>query len=295
MRLKFSVSAETSIGQVRKQNEDAFLVAVYDVEGGIRQFEDKAIAAVDCTDTSVLIAVADGLGGHAGGEIASWTAISAMRDFVQRQVELGEFNAHLPARSLLNEAIQECHRQVTLQGANSLTLRGMASTLTAGWIAQDRLHVMHVGDSRAYLLRNSVLIQLTTDHTLANRVFSGLNDLELQLNSQFSNVLWNTIGGGESIPSAEIVELKLEASDSILFCTDGLTNAVDHAAIQEILSDFGTPKDQCEDLVRLANGQGGKDNITALVLQVHETCDPDTYGNSNRDIVDISMDDTVDC
>lgn len=295
MRLKFSVSAETSIGQVRRQNEDAYLVAVYDVEGGIHQFGDKAIAAVDCTDTSVLIAVADGLGGHAGGEIASWTAISAMRDFVQQQVELGGFDSHLPARGLLNEAIQECHRQVTMQGSNSLELQGMASTLTAGWIAQDRLYVMHVGDSRAYLLRNGVLIQLTTDHTLANRVFSGLNDLELQLNSQFSNVLWNTIGGGESVPRAEIIELKLEANDTVLFCTDGLTNAIDHATIQEVLSDSGSPKDQCENLVRLANGQGGKDNITAIVLQAHDVCEPDTYGNSNRDKVDISMDDTVDC
>lgn len=276
MKVKLSISGATSIGHVRSENEDSFIVAKYDQSGNITEYGESMLSSIYCDGTSVLIAVADGLGGHAGGAIASRATIGSISTFVKQQIERGQLN-ETPHREIFTEAVQACHREVSQMGLSQPGLEEMASTLTAGWIARDYLYVIHVGDSRAYLLRRGDLRQLTTDHTLANRIAQGLSDeVDKEMYSRWSNVLWNTIGGSKQSPDAEITVQELIPGDQILFCTDGLSNSLDEQDIQRLLTQLSKPTDQCQELVGLANQLGGRDNITAVVLQVHELCDDES-------------------
>lgn len=272
MKVKLSISGETSIGHVRSENEDSFIVAKYDRSGNITEYGERILSTINCDDTSVLVAVADGLGGHAGGAIASQAAIGSISTFVKQQIERGLLN-DTPHCEILSEAVQACHHEVSQLGLSQPGLEEMASTLTAGWIARDNLYVIHVGDSRAYLLRRGELRQLTTDHTLANKIAQGLSgDADKEMYYRWSNILWNTIGGSKQSPDAEITVQELIPGDQILFCTDGLSNSLDERDIQRVLSELSTPTDQCQELVGLANQLGGRDNITAIVLHVDERC-----------------------
>lgn len=276
MKVKLSISGETSIGHVRSENEDSFIVAKYDQSGNITEYGERMLSTINCDDTSVLIAVADGLGGHAGGAIASQAAICAISTFVKQQIERGLLNDS-PHCEILSEAVQACHHEVSQLGLSEPGLEEMASTLTAGWIASNNLYVIHVGDSRAYLLRRGDLRQLTTDHTLANKIAQGLSDdADKEMYRRWANILWNTIGGSKQSPDAEITVQELIPGDQILFCTDGLSNSLDEGDIQRVMTELSTPTEQCQELVELANELGGRDNITAIVLHVHERCEDES-------------------
>ncbi len=288
MKVKLSISGETSIGHVRSENEDSFIVAKYDQSGNITEFGERMLSTINCDDTSVLIAVADGLGGHAGGAIASQAAIGSISTFVKQQIERGLLN-DTPHCEILSEAVQACHREVSQLGLSQPGLEEMASTLTAGWIESDNLYVIHVGDSRAYLLRRGDLRQLTTDHTLANKIAQGLSDdADKEMYRRWSNILWNTIGGSKQSPDPEITVQELVPGDQILFCTDGLSNSLDERDIQRVMTELSTPTDQCQELVELANELGGRDNITAIVLHVHERCEDESQ-NDDESRVKVSV------
>lgn len=279
MKVKLSISGETNIGHVRIENEDSFIVAKYDRSGNITEYGEHILSTINCDDASVLIAVADGLGGHAGGAIASQAAIGSISTFVRQQLERGRLNdaSHC---EILFEAVHACHREVSQLGLSQPGLEEMASTLTAGWISRDVLNVVHVGDSRAYLLRQGDLRQLTTDHTLANKIAQGLSDdADKKLYSRWSNILWNTIGGSKQSPEAEVRVQEIMPGDQILFCTDGLSNSLDEREIQRVMTELSTPTEQCQELVERANEFGGRDNITAIVLHVHERCEDESQSD----------------
>ncbi len=287
MKVKLSISGETSIGHVRSENEDSFIVAKYDQSGNITEFGERMLSTINCDDTSVLIAVADGLGGHAGGAIASQAAIGSISTFVKQQIERG-LSMTLRIAKYCQKQCKRASRSLST-GAFSAGLEEMASTLTAGWIESDNLYVIHVGDSRAYLLRRGDLRQLTTDHTLANKIAQGLSDdADKEMYRRWSNILWNTIGGSKQSPDPEITVQELVPGDQILFCTDGLSNSLDERDIQRVMTELSTPTDQCQELVELANELGGRDNITAIVLHVHERCEDESQ-NDDESRVKVSV------
>ena len=228
--MKVSVGAATDIGQVREGNEDSFLVV------------------------APLYAVADGMGGHRGGEVASSLALETVQGMFERR------------EGSLSDQVVEANRAVFDRSQNDRTVSGMGTTLTAALVDGNRVHLVHVGDSRAYLLRGGELAQLTEDHTLVHRmVMEGeISQEEAETHPQRS-ILTRALGVDQSVQVDED-DVEVADGDRLLLCTDGLTGMVPEGQIREILLESADPQEAVEKLVKVANRAGGIDNITAVIL-----------------------------
>ena len=233
MTIRVRIGASSDIGRARERNEDSFLVQ------------------------EPLFAVADGMGGHRGGNVASSLAVKTLSSI--------DLSAEGLAASL-EERVKQANRRVLEQGAADRELRGMGTTLTAVLADGERAYVAHVGDSRAYLLRDGNLQQLTEDHTLVQRmVREGKLSAEEAGNHPQRSILTRALGVEENL-SVEQLTMDLHAGDRLILCTDGLTSMVDRENIQEILEAESDPQAASERLVDAANAAGGDDNITVIVL-----------------------------
>jgi len=228
----------THVGRVRSVNEDLAL------EG------------------RTLFAVADGMGGHAGGEVAARTAIDALyRGF-----------AHEPSADGLVEAVHEANQAVWERGRTDPSLRGMGTTLiVAALVTTDdgeRLVLANVGDSRAYRLHRGELGQLTVDHSVAEELVARgkLSESEAAVHPH-RHILTRALGVDPDV-EVDVFELVPEQGDRYLLCSDGLSNEVPPHEMSRLLTDTRDPKEAAEALVRMANESGGNDNITAVVLDV---------------------------
>jgi protein phosphatase len=228
------VGSASDIGQVREGNEDAFLVL------------------------APLYVVADGMGGHRGGEVASRLALET----VQRLFEARE--------GTLAEQVTEANRAIFERSQQDRSVAGMGTTLTAALVDGDRVHLAHVGDSRAYLFRGGELSMLTEDHTLVHRmvVEGEITEAEAETHPHRS-ILTRALGVDASVQVDE-GEVRSVAGDRILLCSDGLTAMVPDGQIREILSKAADPQEAVDTLVRVANRAGGIDNITAVILDFDE-------------------------
>lgn len=231
--MRISSAAASDIGRVRDRNEDSF------------------------REAAPYFAVADGMGGHRGGEVASrlaLTTIDALR-------EKGD--------ATLGEQVREANRAVHERARTDAKVAGMGTTLTVARVVEGTLQVAHVGDSRAYLLRDHDLQQLTTDHTLVQRLVD-IGDItaEEALTHPQRNVLLRVLG---TEPSVEVDEheVALRVGDRVLLCSDGLTAMLDDERIRRVLaSTDGHPDVGAARLVAEANEAGGVDNITVIVIDV---------------------------
>jgi protein phosphatase len=236
--MKYSWATSTNPGLVRDSNEDSVLP---DVDG--------------TTDESVLVAVADGMGGHAAGEIASRLAIETIAASEEPIVD-----RIIAANRAVMEAAERRPEQF-----------GMGTTLTAGRFGPGAtLHVGHVGDSRLYLFRRGDLLQVTRDHSLvAEYLASGAISAEEAALHPQRNVITRALGIGWSVEVDEHT-VNLRPGDRVLICSDGLTSMVDDGAIAGILVEHAAAQPACWALVEAANGAGGEDNITVAVVDVLE-------------------------
>jgi protein phosphatase len=236
--MKVLAGFATDIGRVRQGNEDCYLVE------------------------SPLFAVADGMGGHRGGEVASHLALDTVEAMHQR----GE--------GTLADQVREANRAVFERSSKDRSVAGMGTTLTAALVDGEGLHLAHVGDSRAYLLRAGSLRQLTDDHTLVNRMVKAgeITRAEADVHPH-RNVVTRSVGTEPDVPVDEQSVALLEG-DRILLCSDGLTGMVTEDQIQAILESTDDAQQAADRLIRAANRAGGIDNITAVVLDVREGEDP---------------------
>ena len=211
-----------------------------------------------------LFAVADGLGGHAAGEVASALAIEAVAGLDGRS-----FPAPDQARQALVEAFAAAHRSVAREAASEPAWRGMGTTLTALLVQGDSAHLAHVGDSRGYLLRGGgPLRQLTHDHTVAAElVRSGQLRPELAASHPERGALTQAIGLGRVVRVEVPDPLSLVVGDQVLLCSDGLTGVVDDDRIADLLTRHAQPESACLALIDAANAAGGPDNITVVLLR----------------------------
>jgi protein phosphatase len=258
----------TDIGQVRERNEDQFLIADLYRQMVVRQssLSVPSERRVLQGEPGELFIVADGVGGHGSGDLASAVAVDAVADAVLRTTpwvfEPG-FGAAEEARdaqvgAALQQALARCEAQVhAVAERRGLVAQKMATTLTLALVLWPRLYVAHVGDSRCYVYRRGQLGRLTRDHTLAEQIGSGA--------SAFRHVLVNAVGGSDTRLMVEIHRVMLEPGDGVLLCTDGLTNQVSDADIAARVALGGGARSCCETLVALAKASGGRDNITAVV------------------------------
>lgn len=235
--MNFTYATGTHQGRVRDTNQDT----VYPDSGGR-------------ADEGLLIAVADGMGGHSGGEVAS-------RDAMDAAVGL----AGDPPR--VEERILAANEAVLSHARADWNLAGMGTTMTLADLSSDGLlRIGHVGDSRAYLLRSGVLTQVTEDHTfVAEQVRAGRLDPEAARTHPRRSMLTRAVGLARDL-TVDVIEERLRPGDRLLLCSDGLSNMVVDATIGSVLAD-GTPEEAVWALIEAANQAGGHDNISVAIVE----------------------------
>lgn len=231
--MKLITGAVTDVGRVRNGNEDAFIV-------------DERIG---------LYAVADGMGGHQAGEVASATALESLRALVATGAAIGN-------------ALEAANAAVFEKAKARPDLRGMGTTVTAGSLINDALVIAHVGDSRAYLMRDGEMTQITKDHSLVEELVreGRLTEEEATTHPQRS-IITRALGIDADV-DIDVVTIELQIGDRILLCSDGLTTMVHATDIAAILRRESDPLRAATTLVDTANAAGGDDNITTLVADV---------------------------
>jgi protein phosphatase len=212
--------------------------------------------------------IADGMGGHAGGEVASRLAVDAIVNFVSN-VQNSE-NKIDDISKFLAEAVMSADVAIHQRVKENPSLAGMGTTVLAGLFfksPQPSIAIAHVGDSRAYRIRHRQIEPLTTDHSFVQQLISQGHITPDQANNHpKQNVLLRAVGiYDQSIPEVQVH--LLESQDAILMCTDGLTKSISQREVLSIiLNAWGAPLQTCQELIARANAKGGKDNITAILL-----------------------------
>ena len=245
-----------SVGMQREHNEDALFALTTTVTS-------------DHTNLPFgLYIVADGMGGHQHGEIASGIAIRSMSSYIVNKLltPLLQVNPAVPEESLqeiMQAGVQEAHLGITRQ------VPGGGTTLTAVLILGEQLILAHVGDSRAYTIDPDGDIQsLTRDHSLVRRLEElGQISHEEAANHPQRNVLYRALGQGEPF-DPDIRNLQLPPSGHMLVCSDGLWGVIDESEISRIVLSSSAPDQVCKTLVDAANAAGGPDNITAILIRL---------------------------
>ncbi|MBX6315298.1 MAG: serine/threonine-protein phosphatase [Isosphaeraceae bacterium] len=271
-QVRVEAAGRTHPGKVRENNEDHFLIArlckALRVHASSLPEDDLDHFAAE---EGYLYVVADGMGGAAAGERASAVAIQTVDAFVLNTVKwflhLGqhEENALLAE---LRRCLERADRAVFERAAAEPGLVGMGTTLTLAYSVGDDLFVVHAGDSRAYLLREHTLHRLTSDHTLAQMmVDGGLLSPEAARHDRRRNIVVNVVGGPRPGVQAEIHKVVLADGDTLLLCTDGLSEPVTEERITSVLARAESPDAACRRLVDLALDAGGPDNVTAIVAR----------------------------
>ena len=236
------VASITDPGRVRRTNEDNF-------------FADEALG---------LLIVADGMGGHAGGEVASQLAIATISGLMkERQTEED-------ADGLIRNAIEQANTAIRAQAQADPKLHGMGTTLVLAFCRGDAIHLAHLGDSRAYLIHNGSIQRLTEDHSLvAQMIKSGQLTAEEAPRFHLRNVVTRSLGN-QRLTEPDLSVVEWYAGDFLLLCSDGLTNMVEESELRSLIAGGGADLEgSCREAIDRANRNGGRDNITA-VLAYHD-------------------------
>ncbi|WP_046507037.1 Stp1/IreP family PP2C-type Ser/Thr phosphatase [Streptomyces odonnellii] len=223
-----------------------------------------------------LLAIADGMGGQAAGEVASSEVISTL-------VQLDDDVPGSDILTSLGTAVQRANDQLRVMVEEDPQLEGMGTTLTALLWTGQRLGLVHVGDSRAYLLRDGVLTQITQDHTWVQRLVDEgrITEEEATTHPQRS-LLMRALGSGDHVePDLSIREVR--AGDRYLICSDGLSGVVSHQTMEETLASYQGPQETVQALIQLALRGGGPDNITCIVADVLDVESNDTLAGQLND------------
>ena len=273
MRTQMDSFGLTDRGSRRPTNEDHFLVADLNkslrVHGTSLKLDDET--RIYGGSQGKLLIVADGMGGEAEGERASTIAVDQVATYVLNS--LGwcfrlEENSELDFQEHLKDALKSCQESIQTAAFEHPEMSSMGTTMTMVYIVWPRAFVVHVGDSRCYLLRAGQLKQLTTDHTMAALLAeSGKMSSEEARHSPMGHALVNVLGGKTDELSVDVNKLTLEVDDTLLLCTDGLYDMVPDEDLLNVLNSDVSAESACRKLVDLANDNGGKDNITLIVAR----------------------------
>lgn len=240
--MEIKVSGDTHTGLVRTHNEDAI---------GI--FPDLS-----------LYVVADGLGGHAGGEVASRIAVEVLQKNI-----ISNYHILREKRSNLLTAIKLANNKIIQEASKDYSLRDMGTTIVAVKVENDTALVAHVGDSRSYLIRDDGITQITKDHTVVeDYIKAGLLSKEEAFHSPYKSALSRALGIAGDV-EVDISDVKLRTGDTLLLCTDGLTNMMSDMDILNTVKEFTpSPEGITKGLISLAIKNGGIDNITVIAICV---------------------------
>ena len=252
VEFRIEVGSKTDVGRVRENNEDSFRVV---------------------PELNLWI-LSDGMGGVAHGEVASALAIETIAAYCQQEPlksatspSIGELSDVSATANHLAEAARAANHKIYDSASRNPEQHGMGATVVAAQLEGRLLSVMHVGDSRAYLMRSGTLVPLTEDHSLvAEQVRRGVLTPEEAEHSRLQNVLVRALGVREDVePDAS--DRELLPGDFLLLCTDGLTRGIPDPEIAQILARSANPQAAVDRLIETALDRGGEDNITAIVVR----------------------------
>jgi protein phosphatase len=289
IHLRLTAADKSDVGKQREQNEDCAY---------------KRIESSDEGDRGLFI-VADGMGGYKAGEVASKLAIetisqnldpffkpiadqptikldvSSMKESTQKAPvaeesgkqktrKLSETPVAFAAEEQLKTAIQQANSAIVRYGEKKSSARGLGSTVTAVLIQNNNAYIANVGDSRTYLLRGKKLAPVTRDHSLVARLVESnqIEADEIYTHPQ-RNLIYRSLGAGHKTVEVDIFHETLKPNDVLLLCSDGLWEMVHTPDLLRLLSEESSPQKICDQLIDLANANGGEDNITAVVVHVH--------------------------
>ena len=234
--------SKTDVGKKRKNNQDY----VYTVVKPVGNLPN-------------LFAVADGMGGHRAGDYASRFTVQTLEKLISE-------DSRSTPETVIKDAISTVNEKLVLEAASDRDLQGMGTTLVVGTIMEDCLYVASIGDSRLYLINNTIK-QITRDHSLVQEMVRiGEIRPEEARKHPDKNIITRAIGITEEA-DVDFFSVMLHPNDIILMCTDGLTNMVDDESIFETVQSSRDIVEMVEELIRLANRNGGKDNIGIVIVQ----------------------------
>jgi protein phosphatase len=245
----------SDVGQVRERNEDS----LYTIEAWTQYDYGQELFG--------LLIVADGMGGHQKGDVASSIATRATANYILKDIYLpcliqsNQTSASPPINEVLVTAFEK---------ANALVRESIpdgGTTLTAALVMGNNAYIAHIGDTRAYFFNQNTLKQITEDHSLAQRL-KDIGQATPEQVAQVEHVLYRAIGQGSTIEVDTYMQ-HLPPGSSLLLCSDGLWKGInDDEGLREIISSSATPQEACERLVAVANENGGEDNITGIIVSM---------------------------
>ena len=275
-RVRSEISALTHTGLVRQTNEDSYIVY------RLGRFLERVTSNISETDlpsrfedTGHLMVVADGMGGHQAGEVASRGAMIKALQLILRSprwaLNLDDPNTReKEIQGLLSRTrayLSAVHGALRAEADSDSNLEGMGTTLTGAYTVGADLFVLHVGDSKAYLLRGGQLRKITHDHTVAQQYADlGVIPQEAVPSHRMSHMLTRAIGAPMEL-SGDLHHLRIENGDRLLLCSDGLTDMAGEAEILGVLNGRPDGAAACQGLVDLALASGGRDNVTVIVAR----------------------------
>ncbi len=249
-------AARTDVGMIRSGNEDSF--------------------AVDASPARGIFIVADGMGGHAAGEVASEMAVQ----IVQRELASVRDLEHEDVIKLVASALKRANRAIHDRTIAEVDKQGMGTTASVLLVSAGHYLIGQVGDSRVYLLRDGAFSQLTKDHSyVQEQVDAGFLTPEQARYHPYSNVITRCVGAGQDV-EPDIYRGDVRPGDIYLVASDGLTGMVDDRRLAQLLSSRAEPERKVQALITEANGRGGLDNITAIIVQVIDVEAETTGANS---------------
>ncbi|MCI0471673.1 MAG: Stp1/IreP family PP2C-type Ser/Thr phosphatase [Candidatus Aminicenantes bacterium] len=248
--MKITYYGKTDKGRVRKANEDYF-------------------ANEKISDREYLFVVADGMGGHQAGDVASrlgtLSFIEAYKSLRNKNISIG---------SAVQQAIKDANAAILERASTDISKKGMGTTFSAIIFSGMKAHIVHVGDSRIYLIRDETIKKITTDHTFVEKMMEeGRLSEEEARNHPQKNILYMSLGARESFAPKMIDDFEVRNGDLFIICSDGLNNMVTDDLIMQYSASFQSPKVLVEELIKLANESGGTDNITIQAVLIGKSQD----------------------
>jgi serine/threonine protein phosphatase PrpC len=266
--ISLEVFGRTDIGRVRKNNEDALVVA--DLMKPLPIHAMAGPIVLEIGSRGVLLAVSDGIGGAHAGEVASALALHSLR----RGMSTVEASS---AEAALQASVERANRKVW-EAASDSGRQGMGATLTAVLVHGNRAYVAEVGDSRAYVLRGETFVQLTRDQSCVQLLLdAGALTREEAATFQYKNLIAQAIGTKPSVIVA-LNRFTLRRGDRLLLCSDGLSGKVTDDEMRKVVSTAATLDAACGQLIDLANSRGGEDNITVVLAEMQGEGLPELTG-----------------
>lgn len=235
----------TDRGQLRSSNEDA---------GGVFYNEEGQVLAI----------VADGMGGHQAGEVASQLAVSILKE---KWEQSQPFQTPIQAESWLQTVVEQMNTIVYERSLEDQEFDGMGTTIVISICTEDFVTIAHIGDSRFYLLRDEMLEQITEDHSLVNELIrtGQISKVDAEQHPR-KNVLLRAVGTEENV-AVDIETIGWDQGNSALLCSDGLTNKISDEEIEHYLRTTSNLNDVAKELIHVANERGGEDNITIALIK----------------------------